>query len=581
MKPMLDPRCGDVEDDASSTKRRSLLAIAGNLLTEMSIPKLVTAWLFLIGIPAVLLGLAPLIASGWAATLSRKIAAPLGGLWSVLLLLLVVALGVFGGRAIFRVAEQGFWSLNALAVQPGYALCRESLRHLIDYSMGPAASIERRSYLRAATAAGAGIIVCGAALGIATLAWPASRWLGEVADLASPQNLVVPALANAVVLVSLYLASVALLWGISDAVMDQPRDLVAFDPYPSDGHVWRVAHLSDLHTVGERYGFRIESGRSGPRGNDRLLRLLAELDAIHASTPLDLILMTGDITDAGRSPEWAEFLQAMAGHPELSKRTLLLPGNHDVNIVDRANPARLDLPTSPGKHLRQMRALSAIAALQGDRVRVLDLVTGQVGCTLSDALTRHRSAITTFADAGTLRLSIGLAQIWNDVFPMVLPPDTQDGLGVVLLNSNSKAHFSFTNALGLISAEQARALGLITRRLPHARWIVALHHHVVEYPKPATAFSERIGTALINGTWFVRQLLPLGSRSVIMHGHRHIDWIGQCGSLRIISAPSPVMEVTEDEPTYFYIHTLAAGPLGRLCLLKPERIEIPGTGLRT
>ncbi len=77
------------------------------------------------------------------------------------------------------------------------------------------------------------------------------------------------------------------------------------------------------------------------------------------------MLITGDITDAGRSSEWAEFLTAIAKYPELSRRTLLLPGNHDVNIVDRANPARLDLPTSPGKRLRLMRVLSAMETLQG------------------------------------------------------------------------------------------------------------------------------------------------------------------------------------------------------------------------
>jgi hypothetical protein len=37
------------------------------------------------------------------------------------------------------------------------------------------------------------------------------------------------------------------------------------------------------------------------------------------------------------------------------------------------------------------------------------------------------------------------------------------------------------------------------------------------------------------------------------------------------------MEATDDKPTCFYIHTLAAGPQGRLCLLAPERVEIPGT----
>jgi hypothetical protein len=103
---------------------------------------------------------------------------------------------------------------------------------------------------------------------------------------------------------------------------------------------------------------------------------------------------------------------------------------------------------------------------------------------------------------------------------------------------------------------------------------VALHHHLMEYPRPAKAFSERIGTALINGSWFVRQLQHLGHTAVAMHGHRHIDWIGECGSLRIISAPSPVMEATDAQPTLFYIHTLATGPEGRLCLLPPERVDI-------
>ena len=238
-------------------------------------------------------------------------------------------------------------------------------------------------------------------------------------------------------------------------------------------------------------------------------------------------------------------------------------------MVDRANPARLELPTSAGKRLRQLRTLSAIAEVQGDRVRVIDRRAGRLGDTLSRALAPHRDAIKEFADTGCLRLSFKLARLWDDAFPMVLPPDTPDGLGVVLLNSNAESHFSFTNALGLVSAIQIRGLQAATQQFPQARWIVALHHHLVEYPKPVEALSERIGTALINGSWFVRQLHPLDGRVVAMHGHRHIDWIGECGGTRIVSAPSPVM----GSPC-FHIHTLAAGPKGRLCLLAPERVEI-------
>ena len=83
----------------------------------------------------------------------------------------------------------------------------------------------------------------------------------------------------------------------------------------------------------------------------------------------------------------------------------MLPGNHDLNVVDRANPARLDLPTSPSRRLRQLRALSAMAALQGRRVRVVDHAGGRLGGTLADALEPHLAQIAEFADAGRPLLS--------------------------------------------------------------------------------------------------------------------------------------------------------------------------------
>jgi hypothetical protein len=576
LPPLIDPRFGDIEDDASSTKQRSLLRIAGSLLAEVSLPKLAVAWGLLVVLPGILLGLAPLIATAWLAALARKAAAPLGGIWALLVLAVLVALAWVGWRPLWRAAEQAFWSLNSLAVQPGYTLCREGLQHLAEHLFGARLGAEAHARLRAATAAGAGLIGCAVAVWVVTLAWPGARWVGDAGDLVLPQRLIVPALANAVVLVGSYLSAAALAWGLADATMDQPRDLRAFDGPPPGGRTWRVAHLSDLHAVGERYGFRIESGRAGPRGNSRLVRLLARLDAIHAERPLDLVLITGDMTDAGRSAEWAELLVALGRHPQLLKRTLMLPGNHDTNVVDRANPARLDLPTSPGGRLRQMRTLSAMMTIQGDRVRIVDHRTGRLGDTLSGALGPRRRAIAAFANAGGLRPRIELAQVWADAFPMVVAPDAHDGLGIILLNTCAETHFSFTNALGLITAGQARGVAAAARQFPRARWIVALHHHLMEYPRPAKAFSERIGTALINGSWFVRQLQRLGRRAVVMHGHRHIDWIGECGSLRIVSAPSPVMEATDAEPTSFHIHALAAGPEGRLCLLPPERVDIAG-----
>ncbi len=79
MTPLLDPRNGDVEDDTSSTKGRSLLSLAGTLLVEISLPKLVAAWLLLVALPCFLLGLTPLIGSAWLHTFSRTAGSTYGG----------------------------------------------------------------------------------------------------------------------------------------------------------------------------------------------------------------------------------------------------------------------------------------------------------------------------------------------------------------------------------------------------------------------------------------------------------------------------------------------------------------------
>lgn len=66
---LLDPRHGDFEDNAASPEQRSLFAIVGSLLVEISPAKLLFAWTISILLPGVLLGLAPLVASVWISSL--------------------------------------------------------------------------------------------------------------------------------------------------------------------------------------------------------------------------------------------------------------------------------------------------------------------------------------------------------------------------------------------------------------------------------------------------------------------------------------------------------------------------------
>lgn len=573
---ILDPRLGDIEDDVSSTKRRSMLSLAGSLLVEISLPKLIIAWVLLLVLPGLLLGLVPIVVTSWLGAVTNTIASAFIGIWSALIFLAVAALGWFGWRTVVRTVEKNFWALNSIVVQPGYAGAREILRHFVEKAVAKHAGEETRAKLRAAAAAVAGLLVSAFAGFVLWLVWPSAHLFAQTSEIANWRDIVPVALANSVVAIAAYLAVAALVWGLADAATPQPRGLTSFDEPREGDRTWRAVHLSDIHIVGERYGFRIESGRSGPRGNDRLKRLFDKLEEIDADDRLDVILITGDMTDAGVCTEWVQFFEVLAGHPSLAERTLILPGNHDLNIIDRANPARMDLPTSPDRRLRQIRALSAMNAVQGERVNVVDLNTGKLGETLAAFLKPHAGAMKRFADVARPLLSDALSVLWSKSFPMLLPPRSEDGLGIVLLNSNADTHFSFTNALGMVSAEQVRGIEIACAAYPRACWIVALHHHVIEYPWAAKALSERVGTALINGNWFIRKMRPLADRILLMHGHRHVDWIGECAGLRIVSAPSPVMEATNDMPTAFYIHTLAIDGAGRLKLRRPERIVLEG-----
>src|SRR5258708_7489398 len=174
---------------------------------------------------------------------------------------------------------------------------------------------------------------------------------------------------------------------------------------------------------------------------------------------------------------------------------------------------------------RQAEGLAPAAT----RVRAFARNAGRLGGDVADAVKPHSSDRIGFANKGSSRLSRSLAGLWATIFPMVLPPDGDDGLGVIVRNSNAETHFSFTNALGLVSAEQVRGFEAAAKQYPRARWSVALHHPVIEYPHPTKELSERIGTALINGSWFFRRLQRLAGRVGIMHVHRHADWIGEGG----------------------------------------------------
>jgi hypothetical protein len=209
---VIDPRRGDAEDDASSTKQRSLLSLAGSLLAEISLPKLIVAWVLLIGAPAVLVGIAPLLLSVWITTASSQAAYALSGIGSLLVFSVILALSWFGGRRLLRIVEESFWSLNSLAVQPTYVLVRELLRHFAEKLLPDNVSVGRRETLRARMAAVAGLAIFLPVAVVVVLVWPKTQWFGTFAELFSMHRLLPIAVANIFVVMASYFAVAALVW---------------------------------------------------------------------------------------------------------------------------------------------------------------------------------------------------------------------------------------------------------------------------------------------------------------------------------------------------------------------------------
>jgi hypothetical protein len=184
MTPIVDPRNGDIEDDSSSTKQRSVDLAAGSLLAESICRARHRLDAADLPGPAAWGGAA--VVSIWITSVWSKAPIAFAEVWPALLLLPLAAVGWLGARPLLRLAESSFWSLNALAVQPAYIMIREGLRHLADKLISPRLNERQRASVRAGTAAGSGLTICGLGFGILVLAWPASRWTGTLADLTSP-----------------------------------------------------------------------------------------------------------------------------------------------------------------------------------------------------------------------------------------------------------------------------------------------------------------------------------------------------------------------------------------------------------
>jgi 3',5'-cyclic AMP phosphodiesterase CpdA len=573
-----DLRRGDADDNRTSPYGRGMWKVVLSAALDFNILKASVAALVLIIGPALLVGLMPSIAV-YVARLTLEVA----NFWGnhpliIILLLAVLSIAAFAiGRPLLLRAVDTFWHLHYTLIFPAIVVLREILQIVAERAPGRPRTPEQLHRRRRAASVLAALLLASAG---AALAWRVGGSLGlQLIDAGQirPWAAVKTAMGNAALVLGLSTVVESGYWLWRELTLHDPvLDWHGSAPGPSFT-TNRMAHLSDLHIVGGRYHFRMESGLLGPQGNECIHKALRKLSTIQAHAPLGWIVMTGDVTDDGTRAEWTEFLDLLQDYPEIRRRLYFVPGNHDVNIVDRAHPALIDLPWSTGQALRKLRVILTLDEVQGERVHLVDRSSGAPGASLRDYLREGKRAelLAALAQNGSADGRREVTKIWETIFPLVEPAGDNTP-GVILLNSNARSHFSLTNAIGVIDRSQLRTLRSIFRSSPAHAWLILLHHQVVEYPLTSIGLRDRIGLALVNAPDVLAAIKPHASRTLVLHGHRHRDWIGVCGGVTLCSAPSTALgsyggEMYEGS---FHIHELDTGVGGSVRLVTTERVKV-------
>jgi hypothetical protein len=87
---------------------------------------------------------------------------------------------------------------------------------------------------------------------------------------------------------------------------------------------------------------------------------------------------------------------------------------------------------------------------------------------------------------------------------------------------------------------------------------------------------DRIGLALVNASDLLEVIRPYASRIIVLHGHRHTDWIGTYGNIVLCSAPSAALgsQLQKERHSSFRLHRIGFNEECGIQLLNSERMDI-------
>lgn len=291
----------------------------------------------------------------------------------------------------------------------------------------------------------------------------------------------------------------------------------------------RFLHWSDLHVT--PYDDALTTDLKAVGGNQALRALVAA--AARTDEP---VIITGDSTDAGRSREWRALFEILA---PIVARVVLVPGNHDLNIVDPLRRSVIGDEAGRGRALRQVRMLAALARVQGERAWVLD--DGEV-VTLATFVARRRGLLARFYAAPLELHPTAIDAHYRAAFPMAV--ELPGGFVVHVFDSNEAAATALSNAFGMIEAAALARYRTLRGHFAARPQLVALHHHLA-YPGHVTerGLLHRAMARFIVLRNTREVVAAIADRAtVVLHGHKHIGHEGRLGEhLDIVSARSATL----------------------------------------
>jgi 3',5'-cyclic AMP phosphodiesterase CpdA len=318
-----------------------------------------------------------------------------------------------------------------------------------------------------------------------------------------------------------------------------------------------LAHLSDLHFMGPRTNLGLEGQNRNAETSAFFARNAGLLSGV------DVVAVTGDITDTGFVDEWVEADRAFGIISRASKENehrpkfAFVPGNHDINVFASFDSSVKDLQKydkkltlfALGKYSnRQLRLIRYLAFW--DKWSAADSTFLDKRGHLSRAST-HLDAIgeklNRYANSSKQKTVTGsyVEHNFDRMFPSSI--EVAEKAVIYTLDSNARTWHIIANSYGMFGLAQLYRLWRMLSLHPknHAA-VFLLHHHIRPGTKKVSyknsSWRKRLEEfAMVTVDAFLFRMIvqsKLQQSALVFHGHTHFERQYMFGRHSVICAPS-------------------------------------------